>query len=206
MSIIPQYSFSKKDKNWPSFRLQFKCCFFRIFYLDLPKQVKLYFRAHVTVPYFLKKAFAVAAVLWFFSTWVWYFFSFTWACMIIVIAVVQVPSRIWLCNPMHNSTPGILIPHHLPKFAQVHVHCIGVAIQPSYPLTPSSPSALNLPGIRDFPNESAVASSDQNTGASTSALILPVSIQGWFPIGLTGLISLLSKGLSGVFSTRVQSH
>ena len=49
-----------------------------------------------------------------------------------------------LCNPMDSSTPGLPIPHHLPKYAQVHVHCIGVAIQPSYPLTPSSPSALNL--------------------------------------------------------------
>ena len=34
--------------------------------------------------------------------------------------------------------------HHLPEFAQVHVHCISDAVQPSHPLTPSSPSALNL--------------------------------------------------------------
>ena len=49
-----------------------------------------------------------------------------------------------LCNPMDCSTPGLSIPHQLPKFAQVHVHCIGDAIQQSHPLTPSSPSALNL--------------------------------------------------------------
>ena len=48
-----------------------------------------------------------------------------------------------LCNPMDCSTPGLSVPH-LPKFAQVHVHCISDAIQPSYPLTPSSDSALNL--------------------------------------------------------------
>ena len=35
-------------------------------------------------------------------------------------------------------------PHHLQKFAQVHVHCIGVAMQPPHPLMPSSPSVLNL--------------------------------------------------------------
>ena len=35
-------------------------------------------------------------------------------------------------------------PHHLPEFAQVHVHCISDSIQPSHPLTPSSPSALNV--------------------------------------------------------------
>ena len=51
------------------------------------------------------------------------------------------------------------------------------------------------------------ASDDQNTGASAPALVLPVTTQGWFPLRLTGLISLLFKGLSGVFSsTPVQRH
>ena len=51
------------------------------------------------------------------------------------------------------------------------------------------------------------ASGDQNTGASASASVLPMSIQGWFPVRLTGLISLKSKGLSGVFSSiTVQMH
>ena len=49
-----------------------------------------------------------------------------------------------LCNPMDWSIPGLSVPHHLLRFAQVHVHCIGDAIQPSHPLMPSSPSALNL--------------------------------------------------------------
>ena len=44
-----------------------------------------------------------------------------------------------------QSTPGLPIPHHLPEFAQVHVHCIGEAVEPSHPLTPSFPSALNFP-------------------------------------------------------------
>ena len=48
---------------------------------------------------------------------------------------------------------------------------------------------------------------DQNTGVSSSASVLPMSIQGWFPLGLTGLSSLLSKGLSEVFSrTIVRRH
>ena len=50
-----------------------------------------------------------------------------------------------LCDPMDCSTPGLPVPHHLPKFAHVHVHCIGDAIQSSHPLTPSSPFVLNLP-------------------------------------------------------------
>ena len=49
-----------------------------------------------------------------------------------------------LCNPMDCSMPGLPVLHHLPKFAQVHVHCISDAIQPPHSLTPSSPSACNL--------------------------------------------------------------
>ena len=44
-----------------------------------------------------------------------------------------------LGDRMDCSTPGLSDPHHLPKFARVHVHCIGDAIQPSHPLMPSSP-------------------------------------------------------------------
>ena len=53
-------------------------------------------------------------------------------------------SCLTLCDPMDCSTPGLPVTHHLPKFAQVHVHCIGDAIQSSHPLMPSSPPALNL--------------------------------------------------------------
>ena len=51
------------------------------------------------------------------------------------------------------------------------------------------------------------ASGGQSIEASTSAPVLPVNIQSWFPLGLTGLISLLSKGLSRVLSnTTIQKH
>ena len=52
-----------------------------------------------------------------------------------------------------------------------------------------------------------LASGGQNTGASASASVVPMNMQDWFPLGLTGLISLQSKGLSRVFSkTAVQKH
>ena len=52
-----------------------------------------------------------------------------------------------------------------------------------------------------------MASGGQSIGASALASVHPMNIQGWFPIGLTGLISLLSKGLSRVFSsTAVREH
>ena len=58
-----------------------------------------------------------------------------------------------------------------------------------------------------FPMSRLFASSDQGIGASVSASVFPMDIQGWFPLGLTGLISLLSKGLSRVlYSTTIQKH
>ena len=52
-----------------------------------------------------------------------------------------------------------------------------------------------------FPISQLFSSSGQSTGASASASVLPVNIQGWFSLGLTSWISLLSKGLSRVFSS-----
>ena len=62
-----------------------------------------------------------------------------------------------------------------------------------------------FPSIRDFKMSCLFISDDQNTGASASASVLPVNIQGWSPLRLTGLISLLSKGLWGVWSL-LQHH
>ena len=54
-----------------------------------------------------------------------------------------------------------------------------------------------------FPMSQLFAWDDQNTGVSALASVLPMSIQGWFPLRLTGLFSLLSKGISGVFYSTV---
>ena len=61
-------------------------------------------------------------------------------CMSVVIQSESCPT---LCNSMDCSTPGFPVLHHLQEFAQVHVHCIGDAIQPSHPRLPSS-SAFSL--------------------------------------------------------------
>ena len=64
-----------------------------------------------------------------------------------------------------------------------------------------------FPSIRVFSNELALMSGGQSIGASASASVLPMNIQGWFPLGVTGLISLPSKGLWRVFSsTTTQNH
>ena len=51
---------------------------------------------------------------------------------------------------MDYSTPGLPILHHLPEFAQTHVHRVGDAIQPSHPLSSPSPPALNLSQHQDL--------------------------------------------------------
>ena len=56
-----------------------------------------------------------------------------------------------------------------------------------------------FPSIRVFSNESVITSGDQGLGASASASVLPMNIQGLFSLGLAGLISLLSKGHSRIF-------
>ena len=64
-----------------------------------------------------------------------------------------------------------------------------------------------LPASGSFPMSWLFSSGGQSIGASTSASALPKNIQGWFPSGLTGLISLLSKGFSRVFSsTKIWKH
>ena len=64
-----------------------------------------------------------------------------------------------------------------------------------------------FPSIKVFPVSQFFASGGQSIGLSASASVLLMNIQDWFPLGLTGLISLHSKGLSIVFSnTTVQNH
>ena len=93
------------------------------------------------------------------------------------------------------------------KLAQTHVHWVGDAIQPSHPLLSPSP-AFNLSQHQgSFPMNQLFTSGGQSIRASASASVLPMNTQDWFPLGLTGLISLQSKRLSRGFSnSTVQKH
>ena len=110
-----------------------------------------------------------------------------------------------LCNPTDCSMPGFPVLNYLIEFPHIHLCWVSGAIQPFLPLTPPSPPALNLSqhqGLFQW-----VSFSHQVAKVSVSASVLPVNIQDWFPLGLTGLISLQSKGLSRVFSsTTVRKH
>ena len=113
-----------------------------------------------------------------------------------------------LCDPMDCSTPGVPIHHQLLEFTQTHVHWLGDAVQPSHPLLfPFSSHLQSFLTSGSFPMSQFFTSGDQSIGVSASASVLPMNIQDWHLLGWTGWISLLSKGLSRVFSnTTVQKH
>jgi len=103
-------------------------------------------------------------------------------------------AKSYLCNPMACSTPDFPVHHCLLEFVQTHVHWVSDAIQLPHPLSPSSALALNLSQHQGFfPVSQFFSSGGQSIGASAS--VLPMNIQDWFPLGWTGLISLLSKCL-----------
>ena len=104
-------------------------------------------------------------------------------------------TKSWLCNLMDWSMSGCPVLHYLLECAQTHVHWVDYSIKHSHPLSPSSPLPSIFSSIWSFPVSGLFASGRQSTEASASASILPMNIQSWFPLGLTGLISLLSKGL-----------
>jgi len=80
---------------------------------------------------------------------------------------------------MNCSTPGFPVLHHLPEFAQTHVHQVSDAIQPSHPLSTPSPPAFNLSQHQglSFPMSQFFLLGGQSIGASASALVLPMNIQ-----------------------------
>ena len=84
------------------------------------------------------------------------------------------------------------------------------SVMPSNHLILSCTRNLKLsifPSTRVFSNESVFESGGQRIGVSASASVFPMNTQDWFSLGLTGLISLQSKGLSRAFSnTTVQKH
>ena len=122
-------------------------------------------------------------------------------------AAVQSLSCVWLFSTpwtaAHQASLSFTISQSLLVIMSIE------SVMPSNHLILSHPLLLPsiFPTIRVFSNESALHIKCQIIGASASASVLPMNIHGWFPLGLTGLISLQSKGLSRVFSsTTVQKH
>ena len=117
-------------------------------------------------------------------------------------------SCLTLCDPMDCSMPGFPALHYLSEFAETHVHWVKWCHPTiSFSVVPFSLCLLSFPASGAFPMSQLFSSGGQSIGASASASALPLNIQSWFPLGLTGLISLQSKELLRVSSsTTIQKH
>ena len=129
--------------------------------------------------------------------------------VMLLLCVVQSLSCVWLCVtprtqqtrlPCPSLSPGVCSPHSRPLFQWCHPTI-------SSSVAPFSSCPQSFPASESFPMSWLFESGSQIIGDSVSASVLPVNVQGWFLLGLTGLISLQSKGLSRVFSsTAIQKH
>ena len=114
-----------------------------------------------------------------------------------VVVVLQLLSCVRLCNPMDSSMPVFPVLHasqSLLKLMSIE------SVMPSSQLVLSHPLLLLpsiFPSIRIFSNELALCIRWPKYWSLS--IKLPMNIQGWLPLGLTSLISLQSKGLSGVY-------
>ena len=101
---------------------------------------------------------------------------------------------------MNGSTPGSLVLHELPEFANSRPWSQWCYLTISFSATLFSFCLQSFPASESFPVSQFFTSSGQSTGASASASVLTMNIQDWFPLGWTSWISLLSKELWRVFS------
>ena len=112
-----------------------------------------------------------------------------------------------VCDPMDCSTSGSSVLHCLLEFAQIHIYWIWCCHWSwcCY-LTTSLLAGLfsfclqSFPASGSFPMSWLFTLGGQSIGALASISLLPMNIQNWFPLGLTDLISLQSKGLSKLSS------
>ena len=126
-------------------------------------------------------------------------------CSVICCSVSQ--SCLTLCDPMEYSRPGFPCPSPSPGA------CSNSCLLSYWCHSTISSSVIPFSCLQSFPASGSFlvswlfASVGQSIGASASASVLPMNIQDWFSLGLTGLIYLQSKGLSRVFSnTTIQKH
>ena len=123
-------------------------------------------------------------------------------------------SCLTLCDTMDCSTPHCPVHHQLPQLTQTYVHRVGDAIQPSHPRSSPFLPAFNLSqhrrplffppstfhSIGVFSNESVLRIRWPKYWSLSFSISPPNEYSMNIPLGLTGLISLLSKGLLRVFS------
>ena len=132
--------------------------------------------------------------------------KFFFGCFVLYV-VVQSPSRVWLFMTPWTAARQASLPFTI-SWSFLKLMSTESVMPSNYlifccPLLSSSHQSF--PASGSFPVSQLFESGDQNIEASAS--VVPVNIQGWFPLELTSLISVQSKGLSRVFSkTTVKKH
>ena len=112
-----------------------------------------------------------------------------------------------MCDPIAFSMPGFPVLHYLLVFAQTRPFSWWCHTTISSSAISFSSCPQSFPVTGSLPMSQLFTSGGQNTGASAPASVLPMNSQGWFPLELTGLISLQSKRFSRVFSNpTIQKH
>ena len=107
-------------------------------------------------------------------------------------------------NPVDCSSPVL---HCLREVPQTHVHWVSDAIQPSRPRRPFSSCPQPLPASGSFSVSHPFTSGGQSIGTSASASVLPMHIQGWFPLGLTCFDLLAVPGtLKSLLQHQIWKH
>ena len=134
----------------------------------------------------------------------WYYSKYTY----FIVVVVQLLSCVWLFmtawTAAHQASLSFTISWSLLKWSPLSWWCHPTI---SSSVVPFSSCLQFFPTSVSFPMSWLFSSGGQCIGASASASVLPMNIQGWFPLRLTGLISLLPKGLPRVFSSpAIQKH
>ena len=119
-------------------------------------------------------------------------------------SVTKSSDSLWPHGLQHTSLPCSLSPRVCSNSCSLSWWCY---LTISSSAAPFSFCLQSFPASGSFPMSQLFASGDQSIRASVSTSVLPMNIQGWFPLGLIGLISLQSKGLSRVFSsTTIWKH
>ena len=123
--------------------------------------------------------------------------------LLLLFSCLVVSKSLWLHGPQHSRLPCPSLSSRVcSDSSQLSRWCHPTN---SCSVATFSSCPQSFPASGSFPTNQFLASSGQNIGASAS--VLPMNIQNWFPLGLTGWISLQPKGLSRVFSsTTVQKH
>ena len=125
---------------------------------------------------------------------------------LLLFVVIQLLNHVWLIatpwTAARQAPLSLTISWSLLKFMSIESVMLSNHLILCRPLL--LPSIF--PASGSFLMSQLFASGGQSTGASVSASVLPVNIQGWLPFWFSGLISLLSKGLSRVFSSTIWKH